>query len=737
MVQHRAGSSEPVVRDPDAILDGLSLSEKVGQLVGTWIGSMGEDVSLEDAKTMVREGNLGTVAAFGIGVSWFHDPERVAEVANEMQRTAVEETDHGIPLLLPVDGVHGHGYVDHAAVFPHGLGVAATRRPDLARTAGQVTATEMRATGANVNYAPTGDVVRDPRWGRTFETYGESPLLCSEFAAATVRGLESEADGERVAATIKHFPAYGDPTGGEDTGAVECDLATLYRDYLPPFEAAIDAGVSLVMPCYNAVNGEPAHGSEFILTELLRERLGFDGAVVSDWGGVDHLHEDHRVTRDQRDSARRAIDAGLDSISIGRDEHAAHLHDLVESGELPEERIDEAVRRILELKIDLGLFEDPYVDPGAASKIVGAPDHRDAVLEAARESQTLLKNDDLLPLDSDLEEVLVTGPNADSLRNQLGGWSVQQPKPDAGTTLLEGVEAATSDRTTVRYERGAGIDEPDDVDAAVDAAADADVAVVALGENWYYHEFGPQEVAGETGSFPTRTELGLPDAQRELLERVHETGTPTVLVLITGRPLAIEWAAEEIPAILMSYYPGSEGGTAIAETLFGTNNPSGRLPITVPRSVGHLPSHFDQLAHPTPIGDDEHPDSYDPLFEFGHGLSYTEFDVSDLETTNATIGPGEPVDVTVTVENVGDRAGARALDVFLRDDVSSRVRPVREHVAFATVDLEAGESTTVELTIPNDALAVTGPNGRRTVEPGTFTLFCDGCSTTVEVDSEY
>ncbi|WP_049926902.1 glycoside hydrolase family 3 N-terminal domain-containing protein [Halopiger goleimassiliensis] len=736
MARQGVDGTETVVRDPESILEDLTLEEKVGQLVGTWIGSMGEDVTVADAKTLVKEANLGTVAAFGIGVSWFHDPERVAEVANEMQRTAIEETDHGIPLLLPVDAVHGHAYVDHAAVFPHGLGIAATRNPALARTAGTVTATEMRATGATVNYGPTGDVVRDPRWGRTFETFGESTLLCREFASETIRGLESS-DGDRVAATIKHFPAYGDPTGGEDTGAVECSQATLYRDFLPPFEAAIDAGASIVMPCYNAVNGDPAHGSKRLLTELLRERLCFDGPVVSDWGGVDHLHEDHGVTRDQRDSARRSVEAGLDSISIGRAEYAEHLRDLVESGELSEARIDDAVRRILRLKIDLGLFEDPYVDPVSAPEIVGTEEHRRTARKAARESQTLLKNDGVLPLDPGLDEILVAGPNADSLRNQLGGWSVQEPEPDAGTTLLEGVQSVVSDHTTVRYERGAGIAKPDDVDAAVDAATDADAAVVALGENWYYHEFGPQEIAGETGAFPTRTELELPDAQRTLLERLHETGTPTVLVLITGRPLAIEWAAEKIPAVLMSYYPGSEGGTAIAETLFGVHNPSGRLPITVPRSTAHLPSHFDQLAHPTPIGDDEHPDSYDPLFPFGHGLSYTEFEIRDVAVADDVIGPGEDVTASVTVANVGDRAGARALDLFLRDEVASRVRPVREHVAFDKVSLEAGETTTVDLTVPNRALGVVDEDGRRTVEPGTFRLFCGEQSATLEVDSTY
>lgn len=713
----------------------MTLSEKVGQLVGTFVGEMGDrDVTVNDAKDEIVEDNVGTVAAFGIGVSRYHDPERVAEIANELQRTALEETSHGIPLLLPVDAVHGHAYVHDATVFPHGLGVAATRRPEHARQAGEITATEMRATGANVNYGPTADVARDQRWGRTFETYGESPLLCGAFSAAAIEALESAAESPRVAATAKHFPAYGDPAGGEDAAAVDRSSTTFYGQLLAPFEDALEAEPSIVMPCYNSVDGEPAHGSRRILTELLRERLGFDGAVVSDWGGVDHLHEDHRVTASQRDSARQAVQAGLDQVSIGHGEYAAHLESLVESGELAEERVDEAVERILSVKFELGLFDDPFVDVERTTEVVGRDAHREAAYEAAKESQTLLKNaDDLLPLSPSLDSILVTGPNADSLRHQYGGWSVQHPEPDSGTTVLEGIEDCVDDETTVRYERGTTTTETEDLEAVASAAAESEVAVVVCGENWYFHEFGPKQLVGETGEFPTRSQLELPAAQRELLETVHATDTPTVLVTITGRPLAISWADEHVPAILQSYYPGSEGGRAVADVLFGEHNPAGRLPISVPRSGDRLPERYNYYAHPTPIGDDEHPDSYDPLYEFGHGESYTTFACSDLEVDDDEIGPAESVTASIRVENTGDRAGAHALDFFLRDEVSSVVRPVREHVAFTRVELEPGESTTAEVTIPNEALAVTDSRGRKTVEPGAFELSCEEQSTAFEV----
>ncbi len=739
----RMASSEQVsttddVVDVDELLDDLSLSEKVGQMVGTFVGAMDYEVSPEDAKEMIREYGVGSVAAFGIGVSWHHDPEAVAELSNELQRVAVEETDHGIPVLLPVDAIHGNAYVNEAAVYPHGLGMAATRNEPLVERSGEITGLEIRASGARINYGPNCDLVRDPRWGRTFETFGESPLLCGDLGAALIRGQTDPPEGEGVAATAKHFPAYGDPEGGEDTGVVDRSPSTVHHTFVPPFEKALDAGARIVMPCYNSIDGLPVHGSERYLTELLRERMGFDGPVLSDWGGVDMLHEKHKTARDQRDSARQAVQAGLDQVSIGGPDYAEHIQSLVEDGELSEERVDEAVRRILELKREVGLFDDPYVDVDRASEVVGREEHREHALEAARQAQTLLQNEgDLLPLDPDVESVLVTGPNADDLKHQMGGWGVDEVEETSGTTVLEGVESVVGDDTEVRYEQGATVRETEDLDAVRAAAEDSDVAVAVLGENWYFHEFGPQDIAGETGTWPTRTDLELSDAQQELLRTVHETGTPTVLVTITGRPLAINWAADNVPAILQSYYPGNEGGRAVAETLFGEHNPAGKLPISVPKSAAHLPTRFNYLRHPTPIGDDEHPDSYDPLFEFGHGLSYTDFEVRDLALSDAEIGPGESVTATVEVENVGERAGAKAIDAFLSDAVSSRVRPVKEHVGYDRVELAPGESATVEIEVPNRALAVTDSEGRKTVEPGRFDLEVEGLEAAFEVTSQY
>jgi len=711
--------------DIDALLREMDLEAKVGQLVGTYVGKMGEEKTLADAKAEVRDG-VGNVSPFGIGISTRDNPVEAAETANELQRVAVEETDHGIPLTIPVDATHGHAYLNGASVFPHNVGIAATRNGTLAERGGRITGKEMAATGATLNYGPTCDVARDQRWGRVFETFGESSLLCGELAAAQIRGLK-----ESVGVTAKHFPAYGRPERGEDASVVEISESTLRRRYLPTFEPALEEGVDAVMPCYNAIDGEPAHSSERLLTDLLRGELDHDGPVVSDWGGVDHLYNDHRTADGPETAAWQAFNAGLDVVSVGGPRYVEHLLDLVEAGEIAEKRIDESVRRVLELKRDAGLFEDPYADVEAADPLAGE-DSIEATADAARESMTLLKNDGALPLSPD-SDVLVTGPNADDLHHQFGGWSVMDESDLSGTTVREGIETVCEG--TVTYEKGTSVTEEEDIDAAADAAEDADAAVVVLGEDWYIHEFGPQGMTRPTGEWPTRTDLGLPEAQQELLEAVHATGTPTVLVLVSGRPLSTPWAAEHVSGLLMAYYPGTEGGTAVAETLFGEHNPSGTLPVSVPRSEAHLPTHFDYLRHPTPIGGDEHPDSYDPLFEFGHGLSYTDFEVGVPELSTAEMGPEGTLTVEIPVENVGERAGEKALDLFVTDEVSSRVTPNREHVGFGKIRLEAGERGTVAMEIDGDDLAVRAAGYERT-EPGAFTFSCEGGTAELEVVSE-
>jgi beta-glucosidase len=471
--------------------------------------------------------------------------------------------------------------------------------------------------------------------------------------------------------------------------------------------------------------------------------LGFDGHVVSDWNGIRHLHEDHRTALDHADGVRQAREAGVDVASVGHAPHADRVAELVEDGDLDEETLDRAVERVLRLKFDLGLFDEDLAeaaDGEAAVETLGAPAHRERALETARDSMTLLKNDGLLPLSGD-EDVFVGGPNADDLVRQLGGWSVARDDGVPGETVREAIADATAGDVT--YAPGTTLNEAVDVDAAVDAARDADVAVLALGEGWYLHEFGPAAQAGtETGEWPTRSDLRLSAAQRELVRRVHDTGTPVVGVLVTGRPLIVDWMAEHVPAILMAYFPGTEGGVAVAETLFGENDPSGRLPISVPRDEGDLPQHHDALAHPTPIGADEHPDSYDPLFAFGHGLSYTAFEESGLRASveSAETDDGDDADlaertvrVSVDVANVGDRAGTETVQVYASQRHASRVRPVRSLVGFERVTLDPGESERVEVPVPAERLGFHKPREGRVVESGAYRFDVGESSTTVEL----
>jgi beta-glucosidase len=421
----------------------------------------------------------------------------------------------------------------------------------------------------------------------------------------------------------------------------------------------------------------------------------------------------------------------VDVESVGGVEAVEHLVDLVESGDLDESIVDASVRRVLRVKFELGLFEDPFVDLDEADETVGRADHRERARETARESMTLLENDGLLPLSGD-EDVFVGGPNADDIVSQLGGWSVSDPADVPGDTIREALAARVDG--DVSYERGATLTDELDVDAAVEKAAAADVAVLAVGEGWYIHEFGPAEIAGvETGEWPTRSDLHLPDAQRELVQRVHETGTPVVGVLVTGRPLIVDWMAEHVPALLMAYYPGSEGGAAVAETLLGENDPSGRLPISVPRSMGDVPQTHDALAHPCPIGADEHPDSYDPLYAFGHGLSYAEFEYDDVDAGRQTGDGGERVDVTVTLSNHGERAGTETIQVYAQPETSERVRPERTLVGFERATLDAGESVERTVSVPASAFGYHRPPDGHVVEPGTYHVYVDDESTSVQL----
>ncbi|ELY96795.1 glycoside hydrolase family 3 N-terminal domain-containing protein [Natrialba taiwanensis] len=707
------------------LLDRMTLEEKIGQLAGSYIGVLADGPrGVDNVIDEIDEYHIGAAAPFGWGGSPNESTEEATDAARRLQKHALESTRLGVPLLFAADAIHGHAYIKESTVFPNNLGAAATWSPDLVERAAEITATEMRATGAAQNYSPTCDVVRDPRWGRTGETFGESPFLVGALASSEIRGYQGSGPGDAVLATAKHFPAYGSPTRGEDAAPVDVSPSTLRQMLLPPFEAVLNEDVGAVMPCYNSIDGEPAHGSRRYLTDLLREELNFNGIVVSDWNGITQLYEDHRTAGTPIEAARQTRLAGLDIGSVAGGEHAQHIRDLVEQGAVSEQVIEDSAERVLRAKFALGLFEDPYPDPDAED-VLGAPAHLDTAREAVRKSLTLLQNEeDVLPLDDSVDEVFVTGPNADEIVHQNGGWSCNADTGVPGTTILEGISDTVDTDTVVTHEPGSGISTPGDVDAAAERAAEADIAVVALGEDWYLHEFGPSaETEGETGEFPTRNELSLPDAQRDLVAAVSATGTPIVAVLVTGRPLAVEWLAAEVPAILMAYYPGRVGGEVIAETLFGNAEPGGRLPISIPRSAETLPTYFNHLPHPQPIGADEHPASYDPLFEFGHGLSYTTIEYESVDVSRDAVRPDEELTVRATVANTGDRHGSEVVQVFGRDEFSSVVTPVRELWAFERVELDPGERAEVELRISADEIGRFERSRGERIQEGRLRLF--------------
>lgn len=715
----------------DDLLERMTLEEKAGQMVGT---PPHEDV--DEVRSEIRDRHVGSVH---FGGTPHNTPEKKARLANEAQRAAVEESRLGIPVFLRAMAEHGHAAVAGSTVFSQQLGVAATRNPELAAEAARVAACEMRATGVQSTSSPIGDVARDQRWGRIAETFGESPYLSARMTESMVRGYQGtdlSAD-DSVLAVTKHFPMYSEMLRGEDAAPNEVSEYTMRRVHVPPYEAGIDAGTGGIMPCYNSIDGEPVHGSKRFLTGLLREDLGFDGFVLADYKGAEDLHRAHGTSSGLKESLYRSIAAGMDLLPSGGSTYADLIVELVDEGELSESRIEESARRVLRAKFELGLFEDPYVDVDEAVATLGSDDHREVARQVARESMTLLKNqDDVLPLSPDVDEVLVTGPTADDVAYQHGGWgNVTDPEP-LGDTVLDGIRATVESGTTVTHEPGSGINEDVDVDAAADAAENADAAVVVLGEPDYLHEFGGSTLEADAEDFPKRTQLTLPDAQRELVEAVHETGTPTVAVFVTGRVLATPWIADHVPGVLMAYQPGSEG-TAVADVLFGRYNPHGRLPLSVPRSESQIPLRFNYLPHPDYHGGGTHVDSYDPLFPYGHGLSYTDFDYDDVSLSDDVIGPGETIDVDVTVTNTGEREGVEPVEVFVRDVRSSRVTPVRELKGLARVELDAGETGTASITLEGNEIGVMQNDGSRDTEPGTFEVFVGDHTAAFEVESRY
>lgn len=710
-IERDGGESPQLQIDVDRLLEQLDLAAKAGQMTQMPVPSM----DIEDVGPLIADRQVGAFLFDG-GEPVSFDPRELAETVNEFQRYNVEHSDHGIPFVLGIDGIHGNATIDEATVFPHNCGLGATRNPELIRDASAAIGTSIDAIGVDWNFSPTTDVQRDPRWGRYYEGFSEDPYLTGDMARATVEGYRDS----QVGACVKHFAGYSVPENGNDRSPANVSLRDLRTNVLPAYRRALAADPETVMVSSGSVNGVPAHASEWLLTTVLRERWGYDGMIVTDWKDLKRLKKFHDFVPTYREAVSRGINAGIDMYMSPDDPEAFvdTVVDLVESGDVPESRIDDAVRNVLQFKARLGLFRDPYVDEAAAAEATSAG--TDLCERATEQSITLLKNErDALPLE-DADTILLTGPASDDVKIQMGGWTIgwQTIGNDEGiaaspraTTLYEGLRDAVGDATSVRHEPTGFTFEMDEnydryafenEQTVRAAASDADAAVVALGEGPYAEYYGDRDA------------LAFPDEQRRvvaaLADAVDDT-TPLVGVVVAGRPRGTPATFDRLDAVVMAYLPGTFGGTAVADVLVGRANPSGRLPFVWPTGVGTVPEYYNALPEirdmSTPYDDDVF--SRDPLYEFGHGLSYTEFAYGDLQVDPdavATASDRDRVTVTATVENVGERAGAHVVEAYATNSYGSVMHPRRRLLGYERVELDAGESATVDVPVELQKLAV-------------------------------
>lgn len=705
----------------EALLARMTLEEKLGQL--SQFRGRGSDTGPrvpEGGEAQIRQGQVGSfLGVYG------------ADYSRQMQRVAVEESRLGIPLLFAHDVIHGF-----RTTFPVPLAEAASFDLEAVENAARIAAVEATAHGLHWTFAPMVDVARDPRWGRIVEGAGEDPYLGSRMAEARVRGFQGTdlAAPDTMLATAKHFVAYGGAEGGRDYNTVDISERTLHEIYLPPFKAAVDAGVQSIMPAFNEIAGVPMHAHRPLIQGLLRGQWGFDGVLVSDYNAIQELMQ-HGVAATRTEAGILGLEAGVDIDMVS----GIYLEDVAEAvrdGRLDEALVDASVRRVLNAKYRLGLFDDPYrySDPAREAAMTLTPAHREAARDMARKSFVLLKNDgDTLPLSKRLRTVAVIGPLADDRRQMLGNWAAAG-RPEDAITPLEGIRAALGPDVRVLHAQGAQIDGDDTsgFDEAVRLARQADAVILMLGED--------QEMSAEANN---RTTLDLPGVQTRLAQAVQATGKPVVAVLFGGRPLSVNWLHDNVPSILMAWFPGVEAGNALADVLFGDHAPSGKLPVTFPRNVGQVPIHYNHknTGRP-PDAKDKYTSKYldvhwTPLYPFGHGLTYTGFRYDDLRVSTPRIGRGDAVDVEVTVTNTGRRAGDEVVQLYLRDDVASFTRPVKELRGFQRVTLQPGESRTLRFRLEPEAMALLDADLRPVVEPGTFTVFAGGSSAeTIETTFE-
>jgi beta-glucosidase len=746
------------------LISRMTLEEKVGQLRctlawnyyeirGARSGERGrgnaklEVVPSESFKKDIAEGQIGMLWATYRADPWTQkslsnglNPELAARCGNALQRYVMENTRLGIPLFLAEEAPHGHMAIG-TTVFPTGFGMAATWSPELIERAGEVIAKEIRLQGGHISYGPVIDLAREPRWSRVEETFGEDPVLAGSLGAAMVSGLGGGdlSKPYSTLATLKHFIGYGTTEGGQNGGPTIAGARDLKENFLPPFRQAINAGALSVMTSYNSLDGVPSTGSRALLTDLLRNEWGFRGFVVSDLYSIDGMWHTHHIVNDANEAGIMALKAGVDA-DLGANAFKDLAED-VRQGLVDEADIDRAVERVLRMKFEMGLFDNPYVDPKAA-RAVRSEENKQVALDVARAAVTLLKNETpsgavggahILPLSKDLR-VLVCGPNADNRYNMLGDYTA--PQEDSNVkTVLNGIRQKLP-ASQVDYVKGCAVRDMDNsnIPEAVEAARKADVVVCVVGGSsardfkTSYKATGAAEINAQSvsdmdcGEGYDRATLQPLGRQMELLSELKKTGKPLVVVYIEGRPMDKTWAAENADALLTAYYPGQEGGTAIADVLFGDYNPAGRLPVTVPRSVGQLPVYYNKKA---PAAHDYMDLSAKPLYAFGYGLSYTtfEYDNVSLEETGDT-----QFEITFDVTNTGQRDGEEVVQLYLHDEVASVVQPLKQLKKFQRVFIPKGETRQVKFTLDAEDLSIINAEMESVVEPGDFTVMIGSSS---------
>lgn len=757
----QSSPSLPAYKDPSLSIDirlsdllsRMTLEEKVGQLLCPLGWEMYEIHGSEvhpsgKFKQLIKERNAGMLWATYRADPWTKktlanglNPELAAKAGNALQKYVMENTRLGIPMFLAEEAPHGHMAIG-ATVFPTGIGMAATWSLELVKEVGQVIAKEICSQGGHISYGPVLDLTRDPRWSRVEETFGEDPVLSGILGASMVDGLGGGNLSQKYAtiATLKHFLAYAVPEGGQNGNYASVGIRDLHQNFLPPFRKAIDSGALSVMTSYNSIDGIPCTSNHYLLTQLLRNEWKFCGFVVSDLYSIEGIHESHFVALTKENAAIQSVTAGVD-VDLGGDAYTNLCH-AVQSGQMDKAVIDTAVCRVLRMKFEMGLFEHPYVDPKIAAKTVRRKEHIELARKIAQSSITLLKNENsILPLSKTINKVAVIGPNADNRYNMLGDYTA--PQEDSNVkTVLDGILTKLSP-FRVEYVRGCAIRDTtvNEIEQAIKAARRSEVVIVVVGGSsardfkTSYKETGA--AVAEEGSVSDmecgegfdRASLSLLGRQQELLESLQKTGKPLIVVYIEGRPLEKNWASEYADALLTAYYPGQEGGNAIADVLFGDYNPSGRLPISVPRSVGQIPVYYNKKA---PRNHDYVEMSSFPLYSFGYGMSYTTFEYSDLQVVQKS---ARCFEVSFKVKNTGKYDGEEVSQLYMRDEYASVVQPMKQLKHFERFHLKKGEEKKVTFVLTEEDFFLVNYTLKKVVESGNFHLMIGAASNDIRLQN--